>query len=53
MLFSIMSMTDYSSRQHKLKIVRYPDSGTGRGQGVGRKYDYSVASCPISDTLQS
>lgn len=29
---------DGCDRQHKLKIVKYPDHGTGRGQGVGRMF---------------
>ncbi|CAK1358819.1 putative 2-oxoglutarate-dependent dioxygenase [Cercospora beticola] len=32
------------NQQHKLKIVKYPDHGTGRGQGVGPHKDSMLSS---------
>lgn len=33
-----------TDQQHKLKIVKYPDNGTGRGQGVGPHKDSMLTS---------
>lgn len=33
-----------ADQQHKLKIVKYPDNGTGRGQGVGPHKDSMLTS---------